>query len=60
LSKIETGQLDMSLIDIDSTQALGEYLALVQPPAYHNEITLTVSDEFSEDRLVRAGMNYLK
>ncbi|MDP6952325.1 MAG: ATP-binding protein, partial [Alphaproteobacteria bacterium] len=60
LSKIETGQLDISLARIDPIQALRECMALVQPLAEHNGITLTVSDSLPVDSLVRADMNRLK
>jgi PAS domain S-box-containing protein len=60
LSKIETGQLDMSLGHIDPMQALEECLALVRPLADNNGVALIISDNLPAGSLVRADMNRLK
>lgn len=60
LSKIETGQLDISLANIDPMQALKECLALVQPLANHTQVALTISGMLPAGFLVKADMNRLK
>jgi len=60
LSKIETGQLDISLSLIDPMQALKECLELVRPLADNNGVSLLVSESLPAESVVSADMSRLK